>query len=369
MDPGLARVRFGALAERMFAALHDSDPLADAAVAALDGQPQWLDVASRGETPDAMPAALRALVHHMSAPPAWVDHGRCDRAGKLLFRANMAGGIVLGARSLLAGYCAPAGNKPLAFSGRLEESVDHRLAETSRFVVATCSPGGMKPGAEAWGITLRVRLMHARVRGLLRRSPRWDDAAWGLPINQHDMVATSLLFSTVFVDGIRRFGVRVSPEEEEDYLHLWRVSGWLIGVREDLLPNDAFEARRLEELVRITQGPPDDDSRALVNALLESPRRTMKPEVAERHVAAGQGFARALLGDEMADALRLPKTAMRFTVPVVAAALTAMSPFVSRASYPRLEELGRRYWERSIAIGSGGLPMLFELPRDLRRAA
>lgn len=349
----------------MFDALHESDPLADAAVDALFAEPKWFETMGRAEVPKSMPESIRALTLDASQPLAWVDYERCDRAGSLLFRSGIAGGIVLGARSLVAGYAAPAGNKPLAFSGRLTEKVQHRLAETSRFVVATCSPRGLRPGGDGWGITLRVRMMHARVRQMLLRSPRWDSQAWGLPINQHDTVATSLLFSTVFIEGIRQFGVPVSVEEEEDYLHLWRVSGWLIGAEPSLLPTSSLEARRLEELVGLTQHAPDEDSAALTNALLESPRITMSGKEAERHVALGRGFARALLGEQVADGLGLPKDEFRHVVPAINAIVRASAPFVPRAARGWFENYGKRYWQQSIDIGLGGLPAAFQMPRSL----
>jgi hypothetical protein len=46
----------------------------------------------------------------------------------VLLRTGFLGGIVLGFRSLVAGYCSPAGNKPLAFSGRLREAAPRRLS-------------------------------------------------------------------------------------------------------------------------------------------------------------------------------------------------------------------------------------------------
>ncbi|MEM6959940.1 MAG: oxygenase MpaB family protein, partial [Myxococcota bacterium] len=299
-DPRTARQLYGPLADRAFAGLMEGDPLADEA--AFDAAPKWLDRAARAETPAGMPKSLRRLVDAMASPPSWVNYDRCDRAGRLLFRSSAAGGIVLGAKSLLGGYTSPAGNKPLAFSGQLEQSVQFRLAETGRFVVETCRRGGLRPGAPGWGITLRVRLMHARVRQLLLRDARWRTSDWGVPINQHDMVATSLLFSTVFVDGVRAFGVPVSAEEDADYIHLWRTSGWLMGVDASLQPTSRIECDRLHTLIESTQHPPDDDSRALTRALLHSPRLSQPDSIAQRHVELGEGFARALLGDAMADA-------------------------------------------------------------------
>lgn len=344
----------------MFDALLVGDPLADAAVEGASAP--WIDVAAKGDAPAKMPQAMRELVRHCSEPPSWVDWERCDSAGRLLFRSGIAGGIVLGARSLIGGYAAPAGNKPLAFSGGLSERVQFRLAETGRFVVATCTPRSLRPGGDGWGVTLRVRLMHAKVRQMLQASPRWTTGEWGVPINQHDMVGTSLLFSTVFVDGIRMFGVPVSTAEEEDYVHLWRTSGWLMGVDEAVAPKDNFESYRLGEFIRQTQAPPDEDSRALTRALLESPRLSMTNEMAQKHISLGQGFARALLGEELADGLGVSKTPHRFVVPAVGALVRAARVLAPPGSRARFEEYGRRYWARNVETGLAGRRATFSLP-------
>ncbi len=343
----------------MFDALWEMDPLGDAAAEALAREPRWM--ARLGERSAHMPEPLRALVEAASEVPEWVDRDRVDRAGALLFRSSAAGGIVLGAKSLIAGYCAPAGNKPLAMTGQLRQKVSHRLAETSKYVVATCTKGALWPGAEGWEITLRVRLMHAHVRRLIHRSGQWRPDDWGAPINQHDMVATSLLFSRVFVEGIRDFGVRVSRAEADDFVHLWRYGSWLLGCRADLLPRDMHEAGRLTRLIARTQGPPDDDSRALTHALLESPRGTIQGTPAELQVALGHGFCRALIGDEIADELRIGGHRLARIVPAV----RWLSRVVPKPSRARLEKSGRRYWERAIEEGRAGQPLAFRPPEAL----
>ena len=357
----LARVQFGPLADRMFAALMQGDELADEATHC---EAKWIERAVRGEAPKSMPAPLRRLVEQMRQPPAWVDYDRCDEAGRLLFRAGPLGGMVLGARSLVGGYAAPAGNKPLAFSGQLERDVQFRLAETGRFVVSTCERGGLRPGNEGWGITMRVRLMHARVRQILAHSARWRMQDWAMPINQHDMVGTSLLFSTVFVDGLRLLGMAISNAEEDDYTHLWRVSGWLMGIDPAIQPKDAFESYRLGELIRLTQKPPDDDSRALTKALFEAPRLALDGKTAERPVNFGYGLAFALLGRELAEQLGVPKTPYRFFAPAMHALMRLARPFTA-GSGPRFERLGHQYWAKNLQQGFGQRSATYSLPTKL----
>ena len=349
----------GPLAQRMFDALWEMDPLGDAAAEAIAREPRWM--ARLGERSAQMPEPLRELLDAASEVPEWVEPERVDEAGELLFRAGLAGGIVLGAKSLIAGYCAPAGNKPLAMTGQLRKKVSHRLAETSKYVVATCTPGALWPGGEGWEITLRVRLMHARVRQLIHDSGRWRAEHWGAPINQHDMIATGLLFSSVFVEGVRDFGVRVSREEADAFVHLWRYASWLMGCRADLLPRDMHEAGRLERLISRSQGAPDDDSRALTHALLESPRGSIQGQPAEIQIALGHGFCRALIGDAMADELGVGGRRLRYIVP----AIRLLSRVLPGPSRQRLVAGGQRYWERAIEDGRAGQPLEFRPPKAL----
>lgn len=371
-----ARARFPRRADELFDALYEMDPLADACAEAIararEHAERWIADGCAGRTSPDAPPAVRAYFEAAGQIPSWVDWDRVDRAGRLFFRSGPAGGITLGAKSLVGGYCSPGGNKPLAFSGALEGQVSRRLAETGRFVVATNTPGALRPGGDAWAITLRVRLMHATVRRLLLRSGRWTSELWGAPINQHDMAATSLLFSVVFLSGIRDFGVPVTRDEAEDYVHAWRLSGWLMGVRDELLPWTEAEGLALGELIQLTQGPVDDDGRRLVEALLESPRGTLQgraggARLEQWQIELGRGFCRALVGDTLADELHLPKTAWRFAVPAV-----RLGVGIARKLLPaplrdpaRFEARGRRYWERNVEVGLQGLPARFALPTGL----
>jgi hypothetical protein len=371
-----ARAQFGGRVDALVDALDRVDPLADAAVDALAARPggaALVDAALRGAADDA-PPALRELLAGVATWPAWVDWRRAQRGCHLFLRAGLAGGLVLGLRSLPYGYAAPAGNKPLVFSGRLAEMGARRIAETARFVAAVSEPGALERRGDAVGITLKVRLMHAQVRRLLLRSGRWDFAAWSAPINQHDMVATILLFSQVYLDGLRLLGLRVDPAEADDFIHLWRVVGWLIGVEEPLLPDDQAGARATAEAIYLTQGPPDADSRALVAALLSAPLRgaatPAERRQAEARVQLSRRLCRHLLGDPLADALAVPRADGPDLATLLRRTLAGLDR--ARALVPGLDRLaaaaGRRYWDSVIALGLGGHEAEFAPPDRLSRA-
>ena len=368
-----ARARFGERADRLGPLLSLGDPPADAAVEALaDVGPRVREslvtrVLSLG-SPQRAPEALRRFREGLLEVPFWVDYPRAARGGAVLLRTGIFGGLVLAFRSLILGYCSPAGNKPLVFSGRLRASAARRLSETGRFVQAVYLADGLRPGAPGFVATARVRLMHAQVRRLLVASPRWDSGQWGRPINQLDMAGTVLLFSLVVVDGLRRFGFKFSPEEVSDVLHLWRITGWLLGVREDLLASTEAEARGLWDLIRLTQAPPDEDSRALALALLESPRTEARSPAevsrAEAVTAFGHGVARFLVEDSYADALGLQKNGWRFLVPALRGLVSGAGRVLGRI--PGADELrfqaGLRYWQHVVEVGLGDADATFALP-------
>ncbi len=376
MNVAAARARFGDRVDRLAPFLFAMDPLADALAAALaedrsgDGWQKLETALARGVAAVPHPsAAMRAFFEAAEHVPPWVDWETIDRGAHVLLRAGFVGGLVLGAKSLVYGYASPGGNKPLAFSGRLKDQAPRRLNETARFVQAVTVPGGLRPGAEGYAITLKVRLMHARVRQMLLASGRWDAARWGAPINQHDMTATLLLFSLVLLEGVRQLGVRVRRQEGEDYMHLWRYAGHLMGVDPELVSTTESDARRLGDLIAATQEGPDDDSRALAHALLDSAAAAENPRdraLAKPRQELGRALCRELVGADLADALAIPKTRFRHVVPLLRRVVRAAE--VAR-SLPggdaRAIAAGARYWERVVRVGLGGATAEFRLPERL----
>jgi hypothetical protein len=373
-----ARVRFGDRVDRLGAFLSRVDTLADEVVAAMEAMPagagwRMFDRALvRGvdAVPDAreVPDCFRALFAAAERVPVWVDWETLDRGGELLLRAGPLGGVVLGLKSLAMAYTSPAGNKPLVFSGRLEEQAPRRLNETARFVHATITPGNLRPYAEGWRITLKVRLIHAHVRRMILRSGRWDADAWGAPINQHDEAGTSLLFSVAVLLGLRQLGMRIAPEDAEAYMQLWRWSGTVMGIDPELLPATEAEAVRLGMLVAATQGDPDEDSRRLTRALLESPLREAKTRRdranAERVVRFSAAMCRTLVGDEIADKLGVPHTSWRYMMPFARRLVSSVELVRENVPFADVPAVwaGRRYWDRVIAVG---LATEFGLPQRL----
>lgn len=351
--------------------LMQGDPFADEAMRVLVRLPrpeqEGLITALLAGDRRALPPPLATLEQAVSATPFWVDRASATRGGAVLLRHGLLSGLVLAFKSLAIGYCSPAGNKPLAFSARLTADVSRRLGETARFVEAVCLPQGIERHGDGFAAALRVRLMHARVRLGLRAAPGWQRDDWGEPINQYDMVGTILMFSLVLIDGLREMGATVTADEEADVLHLWRTVGHVMGVDPELLPATRAEADVVWALLQETQSPPDDDSRRLTHALIDSARTRGAPEP---YVAFTTALCRHFVGPRFADALHLPRSAGWTIAPAVVRAVIRPIEAAVRAMPGGLGaelKVGMLYWKHTTEIGEGHLTT-FPLPNVERFA-
>jgi hypothetical protein len=131
-------------------------------------------------------------------------------------------------------------------------------------------------------------------------------------------------FSTIPVRAMRDVGLHFSQADRDDIQHLWRYIGWLLGVPEDLLADDEAHALELDAIKDLTDAPPDEDSHALVTALVEggTPPELLLPGVVVRLLGpllepTLYGFTRRWSGDATADGLRLPDTPLKHLGTVV----------------------------------------------------
>jgi hypothetical protein len=261
------------------------------------------------------PASLRALFAQLDDIPFWVDREQSDLGGATFLRCRM-GFVALAMLSLPIIYSWPAGNKPLALSGQLVHRASQRLKDTTRYVFAICQPGGLGRFSEGFAMTVRVRLIHAQVRRLLHESGQWRPDAWGAPINQCHMAGTNLMFSVGVLDALTRLGYRFKPIEREALIHLWRYAGYLVGVENELLVAGEWEGHRLLDMIFAFEPTPDDDSRALVNALMQTSFEYLQGFWIGRLFGLNScyGVSRALIGNARANMLGYPQTRWRWLV-------------------------------------------------------
>jgi len=334
-----------------------------------------LNAALDGKMPADAPQELKALIAEVGTEPTWLDKRLIDIGAKLSQRSAMFGEYILSCVSLMGGYRSAAANKPIAFTGQLEYMAPRRLAETAQFGFDVTRTGALARGAQGFKSAVKVRMMHAHVRLMLDKSPKWRHAEWGLPINQADLVATNTLFSAVYLSGLRVLGIQISDEESQGVMHLWRYVGYLMGVDEALLPTNEEEGTRMAWLSGVTQPPADADSKLLGQALLQVPLARAETPVekiaAHLEMQLRSGLTRIVLGDKAGDDLGLPDTPLKYTIAFTTPLVFALETV--RRMVPGLTNMaaliGDRWQRFMVEKPLAGNPASYVPPANLKREA
>jgi hypothetical protein len=347
------RKKHGPHADKVARYFSIGDPLADAVAERFARMPpnqgrRMLETAlSRGvEAVPEAPTELRALFAQLEDLPLWLDHDLLDLGGQTHLRCSLAWGIVLGCCCLPLAYRSSAGNKPLTRTKQLLKHAVRRLTETNWFVLDTCEPGNLQRHSEGWKTTVKVRLIHAHMRRLLLQRGTWQQTEWGVPINQVDLAATNLLFSVNVLRHLRRLGFHFNARESEAVMHLWRYSGYLLGVAPELLCATEIEGDRVLTLLLDLAGPPDEDSCQLLKALIDEAMpsllekalrplgtsltdETQRKRWRTRLANFCYGLSWGLLGPRVAD-LPYPRTRWRWTAPLLMRTMIAPMELIRR---------------------------------------
>lgn len=347
-------------------ALLRGDPPADALAQWIqgDGRGQGFrqfDQALRDSPTDHRQLAepIRRFLQAVEPTPDWLDWDRLERGVAASALSGQTGMRVLRDFGLMAGYQASGINQTLIKTGALESGPARRVAETTRWWMDCTTPGALRPGAEGYHTTLRVRLVHALVRQQLLKRPDWEIDRLGVPVNQLDMQATYLAFSVQFLLGQRLMGTVVRRQEAEDIMHLWRYIGWLMGVEEGLLCASEQDGRIALYQNLLTQATADESSRQLGRALMDEPLGRHYPYASwlrgrwdkQVHLSMVRWF----VGRRGMAALGLPTRTLPW-YPALFAPLNAAWCLVNRSmpgGSTRLQTRGRRAQQRQFRILCG----------------
>ncbi|MBI4664103.1 MAG: DUF2236 domain-containing protein [Verrucomicrobia bacterium] len=128
-------------------------------------------------------------------------------------------------------------------------------------------------GRALWGpgflAAVKVRYFHALMRYYVNSKPGPAPSTHESPINQEDLAYTLLTFGYVIPLGLTKLGAILSREEKEAFLHFWRLIGYLMGISEDLLPEDWDQAKELYEIIKSRQQAPSWQGVKLTRALCQ----------------------------------------------------------------------------------------------------
>ena len=264
----------------------------------------------KGDALGGAPASVREFFSHAAEPPDWLDLPSLLPGCQMFFRngrlvlAGMVGGV------LVEGFATNIA-KSFFLTGRLRDQGVRRLKQNNRHMLEIFMPDGMEAHADGWTHSVRVRLVHAKIRKLLSESEEWDVAELGVPISAAHVGFAVAAFSARLLKHLKSLGGSFNGEERKSFMAVWRYSGYLMGIPETILYRDEEEALEIFRIGLLCEPPPSLESIVLATSLINS-----APLIAgidnddERRNLSGYvtQISRALIGNEMADALRYPKS-------------------------------------------------------------
>lgn len=246
--------------------------------------------------------------------PSWADPELIKKGEAFFCLHGPEIGMVLLMKSLPATYCCWKGAEVVHATGRMTDHSGNlkpftrRLMETSKFILNVCSIDGLSENGKGVQSAVKVRTLHAFVRNFLH-DKKWDTEKYQEPINQEDYCGTMLSFSVFVIEGLERFGIRISEEEKNAYLHLWRVVGHLVGVEDQLLPKNYKEGHELGHAILNHQKGASDSGKELTQACVDFMEGLM-PLKAMKFLPENMMFY--LLGPELSQMIGIKKSKSLF---------------------------------------------------------
>ena len=282
------------------------DPLADAVINKLHETEGITGVRSmfswlNSSESESSYQIINQFIEQNEILPAVADVKLMQKGIKFFNKNQNQIGLMLACYSLPYCYAGADGAKVLAMSQRISTDTLKRLEETGEFVQNITQEKNWTNG-EAIRKILKIRLMHAAIRFFTEHHGTWN-LAWGKPVNQEDMAGTNGAFSYIVIRGMRKMGIEPDESDAEAYLHFWNVVSVIMGIDEQLIPNNLREAFVMDKVIAKRQFKASDEGKLLTKALLDTMEKFIENPLLKSFPAAQMRF---LMGDEVSDMLGIP---------------------------------------------------------------
>ena len=310
-----------ALAEKYIEQTTVDDPPADAVIEALAAYDPGdanrfikAGMEQDGTVLAEAPKELREFFDSLERKPEWFDpkalypgyrafHAHSDLFIPAFFLVTLRNAATLIAKSFYA-------------SGRVLGGFGmRRVRQNTRHFIEIMLPDALDRHGDGWKLSVRIRLVHARLRRLIREESDWDETVYGAPMSSAHIALASANFSATMLSHAELLGAKLNEATRNGFMQAWRFASYLIGAPEHLLFEGDYE-KTLEfaRIATMCEPPPNEESAAIAKALLEAlPLIAGKTSLEEqqamlKHVTR---VSRAVLGDKLSDTLSLPKASTR----------------------------------------------------------
>ena len=292
------------------------DPLAEAMTEDLaefssEESMRLIEAAMNQEGEEALkdaPDSLRRFFKEAETLPEWLDYA-AFAPGVRMFHRNSQ--VILGAfvaGVLIEGFTTNIA-KSFFITGRVRDQGIRRLGQNNRHMMEIFLPGGLYRHGDGWKLSVRIRIVHARLRYLLNNSEEWDAEAWGAPISAAHLGYAISAFSARLLLHMKTLGAEYNDEEYASFMDVWRYSGHLMGIPQTILFQDAEEALKLYDIGLICEPTYQIESIVMAHALVNSApliAGMAEPEARRSLARYVYRVSRGLIGKETADSLMYP---------------------------------------------------------------
>ena len=272
---------------------------------------RFIEAAMNEEGEEALrnaPASLLRFFRDTETRPEWLDYSAFTPSVRMFFRNSELILAAFVAGVLIEGFTTNIA-KSFFLTGRVRDQGIRRLGQNNRHMMEIFLPDGMYRYGDGWKLSVRIRIVHARVRRLLSDSEEWDAEAWGLPISAAHLGYAISAFSARLLKHMKTLGAKYNDEEYASFMAVWRYSGHLMGIPETILFHDADDALELYDIGHMCEPDSPVESVVMANALINSAPLIagMTDPLARRNLAQYvYRISRGLIGNEAADSLQYP---------------------------------------------------------------
>ncbi|MGW8066664.1 oxygenase MpaB family protein [Streptomyces ziwulingensis] len=253
-----------------------------------------------------LPERLAQFLREAQAgPPDWSDAD--VRAAEGFFAHHHGEASMLqGTVGLIGTYLSPTGAFTLRSTGRLGgvEGPGRRLSQSSRLFLDMGNENALRDGSLAATVT-KVRLVHASVRQLHKKSGAWDYATWGEPVSQKYTTGAACVFSTQILQGMKNLGLHIARDDAHGFMCAWHYVNHYLGTPEKwLLPKDADVVEAVWNAQRDKEWKKTDDGVYMTAQAIKFYRDLVGPGASDAYIA----LTRVALTDKYADMAGVPKS-------------------------------------------------------------
>ena len=258
--------------------------------------------------PAGLPADVRDYIQYARQLPSWADQTKLQTATQFYKKRGLYLGLLYGFASGMMSCAIPNEARAVYYSKGGADMRD-RITKTGKLGHDIGDLTAYKPDGDMIVTAVKTRMTHAAVRHLLPQSPYWPETNGQkpIPISQADILVTWHSLATTAYRLLTKWKLRIPQAEMDAFLHLWQVSVYMLGVKEEYIPATWAEADAQAQQVLDPILSTTPEGIALADILLDIAQLDLNGDGRSFLRPPLHALTRYMLGDRVTDAIGVPR--------------------------------------------------------------